>query len=433
MATKDDEDLSARLEKALAVLEWQKRTVERLSLLVEASRTLTATLDLCQVFDGILALATRHTGADRATLFLVDAERGELWSLIAQGLGHKEIRLPVGQGLAGWVAKNGLTLNLPDAHQDPRFDARFDEIFAYRTRSILVMPVRSREGRVIGVLELLNKRGGPFSLADVQLMNDISVHAAIALENARLHRNSLERQRVEQELALARAIHESLLPRSARMEGFDTAVRHKTCSTVAGDYYDFLPLSRSTHLFAVADVEGRGTRAALGASVVRTALHTLAGNVRGLEEIAAQLNASILDDGGASVSIFLGILDVPSRRLHYVNAGHPPPVVIGPSGAAPLCEGGTVMGVLPGARFERGSRRLEPGEVLLAYTDGVTEATGLGGREYGIERLVMTAGARTGQSAEEIVEAIQRDVEAHASLNGGLDNDDQVLVAIRPQ
>jgi len=203
MATKDDDDLSARLEKALAVLEWQKRTVERLSLLVEASRTLTATLDLCQVFDGILALATRHTGADRATLFLVDAERGELWSLIAQGLGHKEIRLPVGQGLAGWVAKNGLTLNLPDAHQDPRFDARFDEIFAYRTRSILVMPVRSREGRVIGVLELLNKRGGPFSLADVQLMNDISVHAAIALENARLHRNSLERQRVEQELALA--------------------------------------------------------------------------------------------------------------------------------------------------------------------------------------------------------------------------------------
>jgi sigma-B regulation protein RsbU (phosphoserine phosphatase) len=433
MAKDDAVDVSVRLEKALEALERQKRTVERLSLLVEASRTLTATLDLCEVFDGILAFATRHTGADRASLFLVDAERGELWSLIAQGLGHKEIRLPVGKGLAGWVAKHGLTLNLPDAHQDPRFDPRFDEIFAYRTRSIVVMPVRSRQGQVIGVLELLNKKGGPFSLADVQLMDDISVHAAIALENARLHRNTLERQRVEQELALARAIHESLLPRSARIEGFDTAVRRRTCSSVAGDYYDFVPLGSSSHLFAVADVEGRGARAALEASVVRTALHTLAGSVRGLEEIAAQLNASILDDGGASVSMFLGILDLPSRRLHYVNAGHPPPVVIGPTGAAPLREGGAMMGVLPGARFERGSRQLEPGEVLIAYTDGVIEATGLGGREYGIERLVMTAAARSGQSAEEIVEAVSHDLEAHASLNGGLDHDDQLLVAIQPQ
>jgi sigma-B regulation protein RsbU (phosphoserine phosphatase) len=91
------------------------------------------------------------------------------------------------------------------------------------------------------------------------------------------------------------------------------------------------------------------------------------------------------------------------------------------------------MGVLPGARFERGSRQLEPGEVLIAYTDGVTEATGLGGREYGMERLVMTASARSGQSAEEIVAAVSHDLEAHASLNGGLDDDDQLLVAIRPE
>jgi serine phosphatase RsbU (regulator of sigma subunit) len=435
MATKDETppDVNARLEQALAALARQKRNAERLQLLVEASKTLTSTLDLCQVFDSILELATRHTGADRATLFLVDVEAGELWSLIAQGLDHKEIRLPIGKGLAGWVAQNGLTLNLPDAHQDPRFDPRFDELFAYRTRSILVMPVRSREGRVIGVLELLNKRGGPFSIADIQLIDDISVHSAIALENARLHRDSLERQRVEQELALARAIHASLLPRrQPQIEGFDVAVRQVTCSRVGGDYYDLVPLSRSSHLFVIADVEGRGTRAALGASSVRTALYALAGSVRSLEQIATQLNESVLESGGRSASVFLGILDGPGRRLHYVNAGHPPPVVVGPQGAFPLKQGGAVMGALPSARFERGVRRFAPGEVLLAYTDGITESTGFGGREYGMERLVMVAGSHVEQSAREIVDAVCNDVEAHASLDGGLDQDDRVLVAIRP-
>jgi sigma-B regulation protein RsbU (phosphoserine phosphatase) len=433
MPNRDDTppDVVARLEEALAALERQQRTVERLSLLVESSKTLTSTLDLCQVFDSVLTLAARHTNADRATLFLVDAERGELWSLVAQGIGHREIRLPIGHGLAGWVAKNGQTLSLPDAHKDARFDPRFDESLGYRTGSILVMPVRGRDGRIIGVLELLNKPSGPFSVADIQLMDGFTVHSAIALENARLHRNSLERLCVEQELALARSIHEKLLPHEPQIEGFDTAVTRATCSRVGGDYYDFLPLSRG-HLFVIADVEGRGTRAALGAATVRTALHALAGSVRSLEQIAEQLNASVVDGGGGCASVFLGILDLPGRRVHYINAGHPPPVVVGPKGASVLREGGTLMGVLPEARFERGSRRLDPGEVLLAYTDGITEATGLGGREYGIERLLMTASSRSGESAREIVDAITVDVETHASCNGSLDEDDRLLVAIRP-
>ena len=115
-------ELSARLERALHALERQTRAIERLNVLVEASKVLTSTLDLCQVFDDILVLAARHTGADRASLFLVDAEREQLWSLVAQGLEHHELRLPVGGGLAGWVAKHGVSVNLLDAHSDSRFD-----------------------------------------------------------------------------------------------------------------------------------------------------------------------------------------------------------------------------------------------------------------------------------------------------------------------
>jgi sigma-B regulation protein RsbU (phosphoserine phosphatase) len=131
------------------------------------------------------------------------------------------------------------------------------------------------------------------------------------------------------------------------------------------------------------------------------------------------------------MSAFLGLIDVPGSTLHYINAGHPPPVVLGRSGAAPLSEGGALMGAFPGATFRRGTRRLDPGDVILGYTDGITEATGLGGGGYGLERLIMVAAARGGQSAREMVEAVYGDVEAHASCNGGLDEDDRLLLAIR--
>jgi serine phosphatase RsbU (regulator of sigma subunit) len=424
----------ARLERALTALARQTRSLERLQLLVEASKVVTSTLDLCQVFDSILEQATRLTAADRASLFLVDAEHGQLWSLIAQGLDHHEIRLPIGRGLAGWVAQHGASVNLADAHSDSRFDASFDEVFGYRTSSILAMPVRSRHGRVVGVLELLNKRGGSFNGPDLELIEGIAGYAGIALENAQLHKASLARERVEHELQLARTIHQGVLPEGLpSIEGFEVAVRQDTCSHVGGDYYDFLRLGPTTHLFVIADVEGRGAQAALVAAAFHEALHTLAGNVRAIETIAGQLNQSVLRAGHGSrtLSAFLGLIDGGGRALHYVNAGHPSPLLLSARGASPLDEGGAVMGAFPGATFRRGKRQLEKGDVVLGFTDGLTEATGLGGREYGVERLLMVAGARGGQSAREVVDAVYGDVAEHASCNGGLDEDDRLLVGIR--
>jgi serine phosphatase RsbU (regulator of sigma subunit) len=408
--------------------------VERLQLLVEASKVVTSTLDLCQVFDSILEQATRLTGADRASLFLVDVEHGQLWSLIAQGLEHHEIRLPIGRGLAGWVAKHGSSLNLADAHSDSRFDASFDEVFGYRTTSILAMPVRSRQGRVVGVLELLNKRGGSFNGADIELVEGIAGYAGIALENAQLHKATLARQRVEQELLLARSIHQGVLPQGLpSIEGFEVAVRQDVCSNVGGDYYDFLRLGPTTHLFVIADVEGRGTQAALVAAAFHEALHTLAGNVRAIETMAVQLNESVLraGHGARTMSAFLGLIDGTGRALHFINAGHPPPLLLGPRGASALEEGGAMMGAFAGAKFHRGRRRLEPGDMLLGYTDGLSDAHGLDGHEYGAERLLMVAGARAGQSAREVVDAVYGDVAAHGSCNGGLDEDDRLLLGIR--
>jgi sigma-B regulation protein RsbU (phosphoserine phosphatase) len=407
--------------------------VERLRFLIEASKALNSTLDLAELIPIILNMTTRETGAERATLFLVDSERNELWSLVAQGLGHKEIRLPAGRGLAGWVAETGEVVNLADAHDDPRFDRSFDEMFAYRTRTLLVAPVKDRAGRVVGVLELLNKPLPGFSREDVDFLEGISVHAAIALDKARLHRDSLERQRLDRELSLAHGIQLGLFPEAPPvLDGFEIAVRHRSSRLVGGDYYDFLPVGPSSQLFVVADVEGKGVASALVMSNLQATLRAVTRHVHSLEGMMFHINDGIQlsTRGGKYMTLFMGLLDVPRRALHYINAGHLPPLVVSASGEFEyLREGGMVVGLMPQVRYKRGRVQLHPGDLVLAFTDGITEAGNRSDEHYGNERLARAAVANVSRSAQEIVDGLFEDVTAFAA--GGVQQDDKVLMAIK--
>lgn len=413
-------------------LERQARTIDRLQRLVEASKVLNSTLDLGELFEIILRTTTEHTDAERASLFLLDHDRNELFTLLAQGMDLKEIRLPMGKGLVGYVAESGQTVNLADAYQDPRFDSSIDKLSGYVTRALLVMPVRDRRGRVVAVLELLNKKSGRFSDDDIDFVLGISVHAAIALDNARLHKESLERQRLEKELQLARSIQRSLLPDAPpRYEGFDIAVRHETSSQVGGDYYDFIPLSETICLFVVADVEGKGAASAMVMSNVQATLHTLVHHVHSIEGVLYHLNERILEStrGGKYLTLFLGLIDVPRRGLHYINAGHVAPMLVRASGPVPLKDGGMVVGLMPGTRYRRGRLTLEPGDVILTCTDGITEADTPSEEQYGAERLFQKALAARQRSARELVDSVFDDVSRFS--RGGAHQDDKVLMAIK--
>jgi adenylate cyclase len=130
--------------------------------------------------------ASRLLNADRSSLFVVDEERGELWSRIAQGLEVREIRVPIGQGIVGSVAATGERVNLPDAYADRRFNQAIDRRTGYRTRAILCAPVRDPAGRIVAVLQLLNRLdGGPFDADDERLLDAFVGQVAIALRNAR--------------------------------------------------------------------------------------------------------------------------------------------------------------------------------------------------------------------------------------------------------
>src|SRR5260221_5247636 len=169
-------------------MEKLRARVEKLGGILEAAKALVAERNLDRLLLLIVGSAARVVEADRCTLFLVDRDRGELWSKVAQGVAMKEIRFPIGRGIAGAVAETNTSVNIPDAYADPRFNQAVDKQTGYRTRSILCVPMRSLEGEVVGVLQALNKLdGSPFTDEDEELLSALGGQAAAAVNNALLH------------------------------------------------------------------------------------------------------------------------------------------------------------------------------------------------------------------------------------------------------
>lgn len=198
------QELSRRLRESndnvVRRLEEQRHSTEmrfvKLQRLIEASKIINSTLDLDKLLGLILDAAAASIEADRGTLYLVDNIKQELWSKVLQGDNMVEIRLPIGKGIAGYVALTGETINIPDAYNDPRFNPDIDKKTGYRTHNMLCMPMRNKDQTIIGVFQLLNKKEGAFDAADEQFIDALSSHASVAIENARLAQEMVQSERL---------------------------------------------------------------------------------------------------------------------------------------------------------------------------------------------------------------------------------------------
>ena len=414
--------------------EQAQKTISQLARLFEATLLLNSTLDLAELLDRILQIARSECHADRGSVFLVDAQKKELWSIVASGLEHQEIRVPFGRGVSGRVAQTGETINLEDAYQLEYYDRGYDQKFGYRTRSLLCLPIRHKTGEIVGVIQLLNQVNGKFAREDEDFLLKLSSHMAMALENARLHREVIEKQRLERELALARDIQRSLLPAAPPVvPGYDIAVINEMCYEVGGDYYDFLNLGPQSLLLVVADVEGKGVSSAMVMSNLQATLRALVMHLHSLEVLTMSLNEMIHNDTRSQkfLSIFLGLVDTRRNGLHYINGGHVPPMLIdGQTGHYKLLEeGGTVIGLFPTAEYSRGSAKLHPGDVLVLCTDGIVESMDARDEEYGTPRLAAAIARNHHKSAQEIVDLVLTEVDEFS--RGGTHVDDKVLMILK--
>jgi len=414
--------------------EQAQKTISQLSRLFEATLLLNSTLDLAELLDRILQIARSECHADRGTVFLADTKKGELWSIVASGLDHQEIRVPYGRGVAGRVAQTGDIINVEDAYTLDYFDRSFDQKFGFRTRSLLCLPIRHKTGEIVGVIQLLNQVHGRFEREHEDFLTKLSAHMAMALENARLHREVVEKQRLEREVALATDIQRSLLPDAPPVvPGYDIAVINQMCYEVGGDYYDFLNLGPQSLLLVVADVEGKGVSSAMVMSNLQATLRALVMHLHSLEVLTLSLNEMIYNDTRSKkfLSIFLGLIDTRRNGLHYINAGHVPPILLnGATGEYKLLEeGGMVIGMFPSVEYSRGSAWLKPGDILVCCTDGIVESMDAQDDEFGTDRLAASILKNRHRSAQEIVDSVLTDVDEFS--REGTHVDDKVLMVVK--
>jgi sigma-B regulation protein RsbU (phosphoserine phosphatase) len=294
------------------------------------------------------------------------------------------------------------------------------------------------ESAVHGVL-CVGRRGPgrQFTARDLKLADALAAQAAIAIENSVLHRTRLEEQqaliRMEEELRLAFEIQSNLLPRSApSVPGYDIACRGIPARQVGGDYYDFIPIDDDRLGLCLADVCGHGMPAAL-------LMANLQATVRG-QALAAASPAECMrrsnrllyrsTDAGRFATCFYGVLELPTGRLSYCNAGHDYPLVFAARGAeAALDRGGLMLGVYEEPGYEESALSLASGDLLVLYSDGITERFDSAERDFGVGGLKAAVAGARGGSAAQILEAVLAAAAAHAP--GGPHADDMTLVVVR--
>jgi sigma-B regulation protein RsbU (phosphoserine phosphatase) len=404
----------------------------RLRTLVEASKLINSSIEAESLFESILAVARRELDVERGTLYFVDEQAKTIWSKIASGLASSEIRLPIGKGLAGSVASTGETIILHDAYSDPRFDQSSDHRSGFHTRSMLCVPIRNREERIVGVLQLLNKKNGDFGTRDVEFLESLSDHMAIAMENATLHMAELAKNRMEREMQLGREIQSSLLARPpgdvARTE---LAADSHACYEVGGDYYDFIELPTGELGLAIGDVSGKGVSAALIMSSLQASLRMASPIESDLPRLVARLNGLLyrMTRGRKYVTFFFGRYDPATGLLRYVNAGHNPPIICHDGSVRRLESTGKPIGLLPDVEYQEGLTRLEPGDVLFLYTDGMNEACNPDDEEFGMERWTQLLADSAGHPAADLPAHLLGAIGAFE--NGAPVTDDKTVVVVR--
>jgi sigma-B regulation protein RsbU (phosphoserine phosphatase) len=276
----------------------------------------------------------------------------------------------------------------------------------------------------------------PLSEEDIEYLRSLAAQGAASLDNLRLTREWVEKQKIEKELAVAREIQRGLLPdHDPSLPGWDIGGINIPSLAVGGDYYDYLAGPDNQLDFVIADVSGKGTGPALLMATVQASLRALAGlGDLPLDVVLTRLNEQLFRSSEANkyVTVFYGRLDPENGDLAYTNAGHCYPLLFRRSGDVErLVAGGPVIGLLPEVPLEVGRTSFEPGDMLVAYTDGLSETTSPGGEEFQEERIIEAAREAESRPAREVVAKLVAAARIYAA-GAGL-GDDLTLIVVKRQ
>ncbi len=389
-----------------------QRRIADLERLLDVSRQLGATVELDLLLAAIADAATSVLDCERATVFLLDRETQELCSRLATGIAASpiaEIRFPVGRGIAGEVAATGVPIDIPDAYADDRFNPEFDRRSGFHTTSMLTLPLTGHDGTTVGVLQVLNKRGGPFGGRDTEIATFLGTQAGVAIQRQMLLEEYATKQRIERDLNIARTIQQGLLPKEQpRVPGFDVAGWNRPADLTGGDYYDFMSLDDGGLAITIADVTGHGIGPALVVSETRALYRAVVRQAHDLAAAADQVQALLAQDlpEGRFVTAFFGVLDPARSAVRYVSAGQGP--ILAYSAATgefvDLPTQGLPLGIVPELPYEPTVEQpLAPGDMLVLLTDGFFEWSNPAGEQFGTRRVHDVVHAHRAAPAEQLI------------------------------
>ncbi|NDJ85097.1 MAG: SpoIIE family protein phosphatase [Chloroflexi bacterium] len=405
-----------------------------LETLYEVTRYLNSSLDMAEVLNMIMDRVVQVTNAERGFLVLVD-EVGETWEFqVARGMDQQVLDTPEFE-VSSTIIREVISSREPLLTLNAQYDKRLggQSIVAKGLRSILCVPILVRQ-RLIGLVYVDNRlKAGIFDEGHRDLLVAFASEAGFAIENARLYKLAVDQGRMQRELEMAWNIQRGLLPAQFEpVPGYEVAFDWQAAREVAGDFYDFFKLDHSQMGVVVADVSDKGAAAAIYMAVARSLFRGNAyANIEPTETVQ-QTNTLLLEDstGGMFVTLYYAVFG-DAGLVQCVNAGHNRPMLYRASDdhVEFLPKGGTPLGWFPTIKLKMHQYHLQLGDVMIFYTDGLTEAENISQEPYGEERLVQTVRESAGQPAGEIKAAILesvRDFEGNAPAF-----DDLTLVVVR--
>lgn len=311
-----------------------------------------------------------------------------------------------------------------------RFRTLREHLAKERIAALIPLQIQSEARGVLCIGERI--RGGGYSDSDLEFVYSLANLAFVSLENSRLFTEAVEKKRLEGELQVAKEIQQGLLPRSLPdIPGFDIAAVNISSKQVGGDYYDVIPTEDDTFIIVIADVSGKGTPASLLMANVQATVHALVPFGLPLPAATARINDLIYRNTASDkfITFFWGVLDPRRRTFRYVNAGHNPPFVVRQDGRVDrLTDGGLILGIMNTiVPYSEGVVPLSPGDSVVLFTDGVSEAMNAAGEDYTEERLETFVASRRSLPAATLVDDIRHEVQRHAA--GAPQSDDITIVA----
>lgn len=413
-------------------------TVEQLTKLFEIAKTISRESSLEGLIDRILEDSRPWLRSDTCSLFLPDVEAQDLVLHSVQGgvTSHGQIRVPMGAGVVGAAMEQRETIKVDDVRLDSRFFAAADKKTGYQTRALIAVPLL--DGEVCrGVIEFINPEGRDcFCSTDVALAEYFAGLVASTLYRIEMAETAVRSALVQRDLDIALEVQRGLLPKVfppfEQYGGLDVWGLCDPALEVGGDLYDFFPGPDGKLFFLIGDVSGKGVGAGMFMAQTRTSMRGVARAGGTPADILEEVNGLLHPDNEALlfVTMIFGCYDPATGEIEYAQAGHNQPVLCSQtSGVAYEPYGGSPIGPFPMANCATFYTKLSPGDCLILYTDGVTEAMNHSKRLYGEDRLLAFAGAVAKDGSKNIATALREDVAAF--VDGAEQSDDITILVLR--